>query len=207
MQKEVPVNRGVTDRRAQILQTAGEMFAAQGYLATSMRELAEAIGIEAASIYSHFPSKESLLQTVAWQLADAFLESAEAVYESNLPPAEKLRGMLVAHIEVIAAHQSIAGVFLTEWKHLSPELLSDYLAQRDAYENMFRRVVDAGMRSGAFLPTDPKLVSLILLSAVNMTARWLDAQGPMELQTLSQRIADLLLGGILTPATTPAVNA
>lgn len=186
-------------RQAQILQTAAMLFSKQGYVGTSMRQLAEEIGIEAASIYSHFPSKEALLSAIAWELADAFKDAVEPLYKTPLRPDEKLCEMLRAHIGVIARYQHAAGISLTEWRHLSDEKRASYLQRRDTYEQMFRNVLDDGIRQDVFMPMDPKLVSLVMLSATNMTAHWLNQQGPTSVEKLSHQIANLLLGAIHAP--------
>lgn len=191
------------DRKAVIFTTAAQLFSQQGYLGTSMRELAERIGIEAASIYSHYPSKEDLLRELAWKAAEAFDTAIEPVLADALPPGRKLHALLVAHVCCVIEQQGSAGIFLTEWRHLSEPYRTDYLNLRDRYEGHFREVLRQGVLQGQFRSLDPRFASLILLSAANMTAGWRNAEGPLSPEALGQELADLLLQGVIAPTATP----
>jgi TetR/AcrR family transcriptional regulator, cholesterol catabolism regulator len=161
-----------------------------------MRQLAEHNGIEAASIYSHFASKVELLQALAFDSAAAFQAAIAPVYAASLSPAVKLREMVVAHVETVSAQQATAGVFLNEWRHLPEPHLTEYLKLRDDYESLFREVLRQGIAAGVFRAIDPSFVSLILLSAANMTAGWLSTRGPLSPGALGGQLADLLLQGV-----------
>ncbi len=187
----------VTDRKQQILQQAALLFSAEGYQATSMRHLAVAVGIEAASLYSHFPSKEAMLQAIAWQCADDFFASVEPISRSGLTVKAKLKAMIVAHIEVLVRNQAAAVVFIDEWRHLNAQLRDEYASLRDRYERLFREVIHAGIVENLFRNAEPRYVALFLLSALNGTARWYRPDGPMTATEAGELQAALLLEGLI----------
>jgi AcrR family transcriptional regulator len=185
-----------SDRKMQILQSAASLFSRQGFQAASMRELAEAVGIEAASIYSHYDSKEKLLEAVALVCAEDFDQSVRPIYSGNLNTRAKLKAMVVAHIEVIARNLESSAVFNTEWRHLKEPALSLYAQRRDQYEAMFRHVVHQGVVENLFRNDDEKFLTLTMLSALNWTAQWYKPGGPYTPTEIGDKLAEILLNGI-----------
>ena len=182
-------------RRQEILDTAGDLFQRNGYHATSMREIARNVQLQGSSLYAHIQSKEELLRSIVHEAADTFLAAARGV-DASLPPPERLRGLVHAHLGVIRDRLPHATVFFHEWAHLPPELRRELVERRDAYQRIFRDTVDAGVESGSFDVEDPALATLFVLSSLNWTYQWLDPAGRLPLDTLAARYASLLLGAL-----------
>ncbi len=178
-------------RRDEILDAAGQLFSRQGFHATSMRDLARAVNLQGGSLYAHIESKEEVLFELVNRAADEFLGNAEAV-PASLPPKEQLKRLIQGHLEVIVRELDNATVFFHEWKFLSPELQSQIKARRDAYEGYFRRIIEAGSRSGDFQVEDIRMASLFVLSALNWTYQWYRPGGKMSLENLVQQYCNLI---------------
>ncbi len=191
-------------RRAEIERVASGLFRERGYAATGMREIARALQLQGASLYSHIGSKEEVLFAIVERAADRF-EAGIAPYRggSGRPP-ERLRAMVQAHVGVVTENLDAAAVYLHEWRFLGPERRAQILERRDAYEHAFRDVIAQGVTAGEFRPVDEKLAARSLLSALNGIATWWRPDGPMAAQQVAAAYADLHLAGLLAvPDTHP----
>lgn len=179
------------NRRDEILDAAGQLFSRQGFHATSMRDLARAVNLQGGSLYAHIESKEEVLFELVNRAADEFLSNAEAI-PANLPPQEQLERLIQGHLEVIVRELDNATVFFHEWKFLNPSLQSKITARRDAYEGCFRKVIEAGVKSGDFQVEDVRLTTMYVLSALNWTYHWYRPGGRLTLELLSRQYRNLV---------------
>ena len=140
----------IVSRKVQIEGVATELFRKKGYAATSMRDLAQAVGMEAASIYSHIKNKEALLSSICFRLADAFMDAKKEMELQTMPAPQLLQKAIEAHVRVITNNLDASAVFLHEWRHLSPEPLAEFIALRKAYENYLIRIIQQGKEEGKF---------------------------------------------------------
>lgn len=183
-------------RKDQIVDIATSLFMENGYSATSMRDLAMAVGIEAASLYSHFKSKEELLQKICFRMAQEFFESLDKVEQSKLNSREKLSKAIASHVMVITKDINASAVFQNEWKHLSEPYLSDFLALRNEYELRFRAIVKAGINDGTFKVKDDKFAVMTILSSINWIHNWYKPNGKMKATDIAENFTDLLINGL-----------
>jgi TetR/AcrR family transcriptional regulator, cholesterol catabolism regulator len=185
------------DRRRQIEDAASALFSGRGYAATTMRDIAGALDLQGGSLYAHVTSKESLLASIVEEAAGRFHAAVRPLADGPGGAAERLRAMVHAHVGVLAGGLERASVYLYEWKFLGPERREQVAHSRDAYQAMFERVIAEGQASGELAPrADPKLAATFVLSAVNALPRWYRPDGPLSLEAVAERYADLFLGGL-----------
>ncbi|MDP4198124.1 MAG: TetR/AcrR family transcriptional regulator [Bacteroidota bacterium] len=183
-------------RRDQIRLKAQTLFRERGYSATSMRDLADGIGIEAASLYNHIGSKEEILRDICFAMAESFFAAIEPVMRSSIDPKEKLRAAMEAHFGVITFNADASAVFLHEWRHMGEPYITDFKLMRRRYERMFRSILEEGMDRGLFRRIDPILATHTLLSATNWTYESYRTQRKPTLEELNQ-ITTILIEGII----------
>ncbi|MCX2740162.1 TetR/AcrR family transcriptional regulator [Pontibacter anaerobius] len=188
----------ILSRKEQIERTATALFKTKGYSATSMRDLATALGIEAASIYSHIKSKEEILQRVCFRMAQEFFEAIDAAEEAGGSATDRLKRAIAAHVQVLTHNKEASAVFLHEWRHLSEPLLGTYLALRDKYEARFREIIRAGVKNGEFAVPDEKFAALTILSGLNWTHTWYKPEGKMTPAEIAENLSEMLLNGLST---------
>jgi AcrR family transcriptional regulator len=182
-------------RRREIDDVASELFHANGYAATSVRDIARALDIQGASLYAHVASKEDLLWSIVDRAATTFEQAVDRALEDTASddPVERLAAIVEAHVEVVTADPERASVFVTEWRHLSPERRETIRRRRDTYEQRVRDVIADGQAIGAFASVDPALAATFLLTALNGIATWYSPDGRLSADRIADHYVDLAL--------------
>ena len=184
-------------RKTQIDHTAAALFRSRGYAATSMRELATALGLEAGSLYSHIKSKEEILHRVCFGLAAEFFAAFDAATANAVTPvATRLRQAIEAHVRVLTHDGAASAVFLHEWRHLSEPARTEFLALRDRYEAGFRALIAHGIATGALQAPDAAFAALTLLASLNWLPNWYRPDGKLSTDEIAHRLAEQLLNGM-----------
>jgi len=184
-------------RKAQIDRTATALFRALGFAATSMRELATELGLEAGSLYSHIKSKEEILHRVCFGLAEDFFAGfAAATGDAAASIARQLRLAIEAHVRVLTRDSAASAVFLHEWRHLSEPARTDFLVLRERYEESFRTLIRRGTAAGELQAPDAAFAALTLLASLNWLPSWYRPDGKLTPDEIAHRLAEQLLNGM-----------
>jgi AcrR family transcriptional regulator len=181
-------------RRLELTRAAARLFAEKGYHGTSVGDLAEALGMQKGSLYTHIDSKADLLWDVAREGAEAFHAALDSIPEDG-PILERIRAALRAHLRVVAEQLDIATVFVREWRYLEGERREQFLAERRRYEERVRALFREGRELGQLrTDLDDGTAALLTLSAANWAYTWL--RPGSDTDELSDRFTALLLDGM-----------
>lgn len=194
----------VETRRQQIDEVASALFRERGYAATSVREIARGVDLQGASLYAHVASKEALLWSIVWRVAERFRLATEEAMTSPGPPAARLAHLLRAHIEIVAGEREDAAVFLQDWRFLDEPHRSEIAARRDAYEGIVRDLLEAGATDGSLravagaagTSTNTALTARAMLGAVNAIATWYQPGGALSPGAVADAYLAFFMGGI-----------
>jgi AcrR family transcriptional regulator len=184
-------------RKEQVIRSAAELFKEKGYAAASMRDLAQKLGIEAASLYSHIRSKEEILHTLCFDMAADFRASLNEVENLKASASEKLKRGIIGHVQVMARDLTASAVFMNEHRHLSQPSLRDFLLLRINYINRFKDIIEEGIRTGEFKKNiDTKLSVMTLFSSLNWMPMWYSPESSIDPTQLGQQLAEMLVNGL-----------
>jgi TetR/AcrR family transcriptional regulator, cholesterol catabolism regulator len=184
-------------RKEQVIRKAAELFREKGYAASSMRDLAQKLGIEAASLYSHIKSKEEILHSLCFDMAAEFRKSLVEVEKLDVSASERLRLGIIGHVEVMAKDLTASAVFMNEHRHLSQPYLRDFLLLRINYINRFKAMIELGVKNGEFKSTiNTKLAVMTLFSSLNWMPQWYDPGSVIQPAELGQQLSDMLVNGL-----------
>ena len=182
-------------RLESILEIATDLFKSKGYMGTSMRDLAEVVGIEAASLYSHVDSKDELLQNICFRMAEKFMQSIDqALQTPNCSQTELLEMIIRDHVRIITEDLNATAVFWNEWKYLSEPALTELSQLQVDYEYKLKALLEAGVAAGEFRIKDTTFTTMAMLSSLNGLQKWRTYS--MEPEDLGQAFAELFISGI-----------
>ncbi|MBP1076331.1 AcrR family transcriptional regulator [Microbacterium terrae] len=176
-----------------ILAVSLEQFIAKGYHATSVREIARAVGVTVPAIYYHFENKQALLVSLLEKALEALTSKIEgALAEADDDPVSQLSA-LVQGIAMYMAHYSEIAFLDNERRALTPENLAWYIHARDDIETPLQRAVDAGVESGLFQTTEPHECCRAILAMCQGIAGWYRMGGPISPSELAERYSHIAL--------------
>ena len=138
--------RKKASKKELILKKAAQMFREKGFAATSMRDLAETVGIEAASLYNHIRSKNEMLESICFDVANRFTIYMDELESGNQGSIEKIETLLRFHIKQMIENFEEVIVCDREWKHLDEPYLSNFHNQRRSYRKRFEAIIEEGIQ-------------------------------------------------------------
>ena len=184
--------------RLAITNVSMHLFGKQGFTGTSMRDIANAVGLLPGSLYAHIQSKEALLLSIVTDGISRFIAAVEPHVANTGSAVERLRNMIAAHVEVVADNPERSLVVFHQWRFLGPDNLPEALNQRSRYERCFVQVIEDGIERGELRPDlNQRIVVLTILGALNWTPEWFSPTGKLTPRQVGGLMADTLLAGIL----------
>lgn len=182
-------------RKEEIVRVAAKLFKEKGYSAVTMRDLAKAMGIKAASLYNHINSKQDILNAIIISLAEEFTEGMKLIQSSGAPCIEKLKNIIELHVKI--SSQNIYGMasLNNDWMHLE-EKLDYYQKLRVDYENDFKTILKEGIASGEIIDTKPDVMMFSILTTLRSLYIWIPKKEELNLQELSNTLNQILIQGI-----------
>jgi TetR/AcrR family transcriptional regulator, cholesterol catabolism regulator len=176
---------------------ATRLFREHGYEATSMRHLAKEVGIEAASLYNHFPSKHQLLADVLISTMRALIEELhESLAQAPPTPAERLAAVVSRYVLFHREHLSEAYITDTERRSLQPTEAAQLLALREELSEMFHKIISEGNSSGAFDVEDVGIATLGVLSICARIPVWYREDGRLTLDKIAEVVSKTALRAV-----------
>ncbi len=195
------------ERSEEVYEAALRLFREKGYHATSMQDIASAVGLYKGSLYHYIGSKEDLLVRVFERGMGSLLAEVERIAaDTALPPSAQVRGIVEAHVAAVASNLDALTVYLHEWRALAGDALETVRGQRDRYMAVVSEVVERGARSGEFQVPDVQIATLALLGMCNWLCQWYSPRGRLSPTEIGRHFADLALAGLrgATASSTPA---
>jgi AcrR family transcriptional regulator len=182
---------------AEIVAAATRIFREKGYHASSMQDIADAVGLLKGSLYHHISGKQELLLKVFENGMRLATEMLEEVAGADLPPDEKLKQAITGHIEIITQDLNQATVSIMEARALKPAQRQRLVAQRDYFEALLRQILQEGIDAGVFRSIDVDLATFALLGMHNWLILWYREDGRLSPSEIAAIFSDLVLNGLL----------
>jgi TetR/AcrR family transcriptional regulator, cholesterol catabolism regulator len=185
-----------SSKRAVILNKAASMFKDKGFAATSMRDLAEAVGVEAASLYNHIKSKSEILQEIVFHAAAECNQHLAEVDTKNKSALEKIEEIIRFHIGMMINNFEEYHVMTHEWIHLEEPHLSNFINQRRNYVQRLEAIIGEGIEDREMKPIIPYVAVLTILSAVRGLEFWHRSRKKYSPQQVEDNMVAHLIAGL-----------
>lgn len=192
---------GGSERRAELLAIAAELFATRGFLATTVREIADAAGILSGSLYHHFDSKESMVDEILRE----FLDSQRRVHSEVLRESDDVRTtineLIRRSFRSMHQHQAAIAIFQNESKYLSQFERFAYLRQAGSdFERTWTKVLQEGQRTGVIREDlNVKLAYRFIRDTLWTAVHWYNPRGRLTTSVIAEQYIKILCEGILVP--------
>ncbi len=188
-------------KRGAILAAAAELFNRNGYMRTSLTDVAQSLALTKAALYYYFKDKQSLLfacSLVAHQGAQRVVE--EALRDDTGADGLERLSLCLQRYALHVMDGNFQSVMFLDSREFSDEQVTEIVGCRDAFDRGLRELIRRGVDDGSIRPCDPKLASLALLGAVNWIARWYRPGGALSIEAAAEQVVTYALTGIAAPA-------
>jgi len=185
-------------RRDLILDKAAQLFASKGVSATTVREIADSVGLLSCSLYHHFESKDAIVDELLRSYLDDLRSRYKAVTAEDLDPRAKFDRLVHASLETVEAHPYATEIYQNDFKLLVEQPRFRYL-QSSASETRrtWLDILNQGKDEGVFRSDiDPQVLYRIIRDVVWMSVRWYKRTASYGLRQLADDCTSILLDGV-----------
>jgi len=179
-----------------ITRKASAMFREKGFPATSMRDLADEVGLEAASLYNHIKSKSEILQEIIYHTANDCNVHLESLEENGMSGIKKIESLIRFHVQMMLNRFDDYCVMINEWIHLSEPYLTNFTTQRRNYVQKMESIIEEGVRNKEMKPVMPYVAMLTILSSVRGLEFWHRSGKKVSPQDIEDNMVNYLINGL-----------
>ncbi|MFC9908422.1 TetR/AcrR family transcriptional regulator [Streptomyces sp. NPDC059862] len=196
--KKPQVTGAAPARRRELLRTAAEVFAEQGYNATTVRTIADQAGMLAGSLYYHFDSKESMLEEILHTFLDELWDGYDAVLEAGLGPRETLQALVTESFKEIDRHRPAVAIYQKESRQLAAQERFAFLAESQSkFEKAWLTTLERGVADRVFRDDlDVRLTYRFVRDTVWVAASWYRPGGQHSPEEIARQYLSMVLDGI-----------
>ena len=184
-------------KKQEISNCAARLFRKKGYKATSMRDIADAMDMKAASLYNHISSKEELFCELLLKMAHHFTKGMTDILEASLSTSEKLERVILLHVKLTIEHTDAISLVAGEWVHLPQSALNESITHRETYEKEFRAIINQGKKEGLYKDIDTDIILFSILSTLRGLYSWYSKNKNYNSIELEKQMVNCLTSGIL----------
>jgi AcrR family transcriptional regulator len=197
--KAVPVQpRDRRNREAELIPAALKIFAEKGYAASSIQDVADAVGVLKGSLYHYIDSKEDLLFQI---FEDAHVDAEELMREVDLldvDAIERLRIYLERSVRTTMSHLELTTLYFRDWRYLTGDRRDKLVERRRGYDQYLRKLITACYeQAGIVSPIDTRYVSSFVIGGTNWVADWYRRDNDESADDLAIGYANLAMAAIL----------
>lgn len=190
------------NRQKEILAKSARLFRKKGYAATSIRDIADAVGMKSASLYNHIDSKQEILQSLLLPIAKIYVTSVDQITESNIPAIEKLEQIIRDQITITIENPDAVSLVPDQWVFLENDeeeknyRYDEYIQLRNHYEKSFISIFQEAIDEGSLKSVHIEIACFSILSTLRRLYSWYARHRTIDQDVLEKELILNLLGGL-----------
>ena len=185
------------DRKTEIVTIAAQLFKQKGYSAVTMRDIAQAMNIKAASLYNHIKSKQEILILIIIEMAEEFTTTILQIVDSNETTIQKLEKVIQLHIDITLRNSDALACLNNDWMHLADAELTYFIKMREEYEEHFRSIIKQGIANNEIKKLNVEVIIFSTLSTLRTLYLWYGKKKNINENVLKSNMIEVLLKGII----------
>jgi AcrR family transcriptional regulator len=186
-----------TPKEQEIIAVAAQLFKAKGYRATTLEDIAAAVGMLKGSLYYYIRSKEELLYLVVRDPIRQAYNTLEEIVRSDVPVTAKISQAIVNHMEVFHEHYPHIAVYLHDFHNLTQKLQQNAIETPKHYQRLWAELLQQGVDTGELrTDLDVKVTGYAILGMCNWVYRWYNPEGTFSAEAIAMIFTKLALEGL-----------
>lgn len=185
------------DRKTEIVTIAAQLFKEKGYSAVTMRDMAQAMNIKAASLYNHIKSKQEILVLIIIEIAEEFTNTMLQIVDSDETTIQKLEKVIQLHIDITLRNPDALACLNNDWMHLADKELTYFIKMREEYEKNFRTIIKQGIANNEIKNLNIEVIIFSTLSTLRTLYLWYGKKKSPNAEVLKSNMIEVLLNGII----------
>jgi len=182
-----------------MIRTAAQLFRDRGFDATSMSDIARALGLTKAGLYHHFESKEALLFEIMVFGLDKVRDDVLVHVRTIRDPEERLRQLIVRHARITTRGKGAVAHLGDEIRALPPPARKEIEQRMRKYLDLLRDTLDELQAAGRLQPVDRTVAAFSIIGMILWLPRWFRQDGRLTQEQVADHLATLALGGLIVP--------
>ncbi len=190
-------NMKPTERKTEIITIAAKLFKEKGYSAVTMRDIAQAMDIKAASLYNHIKSKQEILVLIVIDIAEEFTNVMNDIVNADISAIQKIEKVIELHINITLRNADALACLNNDWMHLTDADLIHFIKMREDYEDNFRVIIQKGIADNEIKNLNVEVIIFSTLSTLRTLYLWYGKKKSPNPEILKSNMIEVLLNGIV----------
>lgn len=184
-------------RTMQAIREAGvRLIYEHGYEGMNLRQLADAVGIQAGSLYNHIHTKQDLLFELVKEHLSQLLAQLDAALKDIDDPLARMEAFVAFHVNYHMVRKREVSVVNFELRSLDPANYQAVVAMRRAYERRLIAIIEDGVAQGVFAKTDAPVAAFAILALLTGVCTWYRPTGRLDRDEIVAVHTRLVLDGL-----------
>jgi len=190
----------VLETREQVIKAAIDLFSTKGFNGTSIRAIANAMGMSISNIYHYFVSKEGLMLAILEQSSKRLLETLHQISEKDMDPLDRLKLLIESHVRLSEVFRKESKIFFIDEDHLSPEGNEKNRQNQREILNIYLKELQALKELGYLSSRNLMILAFNILGVINWQLKWYRPEGPLSMDEVSKEIVSFVMHGLMDPS-------